>query len=118
MSAVPAEDWTEPRQPRMKVAPHHFLCIVRDRNEKTVAQYELVLPLQGQRGHATQSQAFNQFRDMETARSQGSPLRRCTFTPWEWAQEIKLVRTECRPVKSIWALFKSIDYDPKTGTYK
>lgn len=102
----------------MKLAPARFLVIVRDHNEKTVAQYDLTLPLQGEPGHVTQSSSFHQFRDMETARSQGSPLRRTSFTEWDWATNIKLVRIDCRSVRNIWDLYRKIGYDHKAQTYK
>lgn len=100
------------------MSPSRFLIIVRSSAGQTIAQYDLKLPSSGEPGFNTQVTAFNQFRDAEVARSQIVALKRCTFSEWEWAQQLKIVRDRCKVVRTVWDLFRAIDYDHKTQSYK
>jgi len=100
-----------------KEIPFRWLVIVRD-SGKTSAQYDLTLPQWDDPKFRQSVTAFNAFRNAELARSQSSRFsRRVSFTCWIEAQEAKLVRPTCVPVRDVWALFKAIDYDHARQEY-
>jgi hypothetical protein len=116
MSAV-LDGWGD-QAPKMTIVPSRWLIIVRDDKGRTIAQYDLSMPERGKPGFATQVTAFNQFREAELARTQIMAVKRCTFTDWNYANEIKIVRPICKRTRSLWDLFRAIGYDHKTRSYK